>query len=415
MNHTTDKMSEPKIAEVKHVRGYVAPTETGRIRIVKSHEKLVEVDAKTESNIAKKEPTKTKELNIKSKDGLDRIRSLNGEIRAADFSKGTEKLSNSVLNLYRTNLNTSFDTILDSPDGIRNLYDGMNQRLLDIGFSNRYNLSAKQALIRITTPEYMRTLASKTNLVQQKLRSLGLSVNRVDPFTLSIDHPNTEKKVYVSNNPLDHITSDKLNKVVSVNDSHIVASVSQNDMNDFVFFMTNKKDGRMKTASAVTMYDQANNEFVNFGDALSKGALKKDIKSLDAFMRENVNPRKYSGDGYEWSLADSQVYEIKAMIMNRLATMQQKIEEEVKGGKDIMDLLQMGDTMFGGHALQKQAILVKQGMQATNRSFEMLASGTDAKSFAPNSPLQQKMSSFGEHLTNVESVINKVLDTALPE
>lgn len=416
MNQTIDKIQEPKISEVKRVRGYVAPTETGRVRIVRSHEKLVEVDAKEpKSNISNEEKgKKSNDLNIKSSDGLDRIRKLNEEIRQADFSGKTSNLSREVLKLYRTGLNSSFDKLLDAEDGIRNLYEGMNNSLTDMGFMNRYNLSAKQALIRITTPEYMKSLALKTNEVQKKLKSLGLNIDRVDPFTVVVNQENV-KPIYVSNNPLDHLTSNKLNKVVSANDSHIVASVNQNDMNDFVFFTTNKKDGRIKTASAVAMYDKENDNFVHFKDDVANGSLKADVNSLKDFVTKTVGSQKYSGKDYEWSLADSQVFEIKAMIMSRLSTMQEKIEEEVKGGNDPMDLLEMGDKMFGGHSLQKWAILVKQSMQATNNSFEMLARQTDAKSFAPGSPLEEKMRSFGDHKNSAESIIQNTLANAAPE
>jgi hypothetical protein len=34
-----------KVMELKQVRGYVAPTDTGTVRTVKAHKKLVEVDA----------------------------------------------------------------------------------------------------------------------------------------------------------------------------------------------------------------------------------------------------------------------------------------------------------------------------------------------------------------------------------
>ena len=396
-------MIEPKITEIKHVRGYVAPTDTGTVRLVRSHEKLVEVDVKKETKKEKKIDT----ANLNSKSTLNKISELNKSIRLADFSKDVSKLNRSVVDLYRAKINTNANPMIDANEGLKKIYDKMNKVLLNIGFENKYNLTAKQAMIKLSSPEYMKSLSSKTNMVQKRVNELGLKTTRIDPFTFSINQPN-KKSIYVSNNPLDHLTSEHLTGKIDEKSANILASINQNEMNDFVFFTTNKPSGGTKTASSVVTYNLNDREFYHHSDELAGGKSKRDVSVLGSFMNEKISKNRYEYHGR--SLADSQVFEVKAMIMQRLSTMQKEIEERVKEGEDPNAVVLIGDQMFGGHARERYAKEVKKAMQLSNSEFEGMAREMGVKSLATNSPLHSEILSFKMHSDAIVSIIEKTLE-----
>ena len=418
MEKSLDRSGEPveKVRELKKVRGYVAPTDTGTIRTVKAHTKLVEVDVKKEKKEKGSGVTgpSTKLPGAPTvKEAASKIKELNKLARASDFNGNTSKISELTTDFYRGGVNTSGDSLLNRSDGLATTLRDMNTSLLDIGFDNRYNLSAEAAMIKLTSPEYMRSMATKVGMVERRLKELGLSTSRLDPFTVAIEDADGKgKRIYVSNNPLDHITSREMSGKLTPEDVNVITGLHQDRMNDFVFYTATKPNGGTKTASATASYDPATKRFYHFEEPIAHGNDKKSAHLIDEVLRKETKSKKILPGSGRKSLADVEVFEIKAMISERLTTMQNEIEQEVKTGKSekLPSMVESVEKLFNRTTVGENfANEIGSAMKEVNDSFEKLAAVKTPKSFAYKSPLHQALQEFVAIRDNVIAMINKTL------
>lgn len=397
--------NKSKTRELKKVRGYVAPTDTGTVRTVSTHLKPVDV------NVTGETPEVEPEAKIAGaptvKEAANKIQALNNSIRKADFSKGTEKLSEATLDFFRAGVHTSTNLRLDSKDGLRKLYDEMSLFLNDIGFKNGYNLNAKDAMSKITDPNYIKTLAEKVNAVEKRIGELGLKTTRLDPFTVAIDDADgASKRILVSNNPLDMLTSQDINGKLGDNHINVLASVHQDKMNDFVFYTSPNTKGGIKGAAGVATYDPKAKQFYHHTDDVAAGSDANGVNAINDTVKKKLKAKKTSGSR---SIADIEVYEVKAMITERLTTMQSEIEKQVKGEKD-------GDSMMNSSTASKNFIdVIWESLKKFNAEFEHLVASGAETSMAFNSPLHQKLSQFTSARNDTVKAIREAIREYAPE
>lgn len=395
-----DKM-EPapveKTRELKKVRGYVAPTDTGTIRTVRPHEKLVEVDVKKEKKEkgAAEEP-KAPTTKIKGtstiEEAVARIGDLNKSIKEADFSKGTDSISKGVTTLYRGGVNTSKNLRIDQKDGIRKIYDELSGTLTSIGFVNKYNLSAQESLAKITDPAYIETLATKMNALEKRLGDLGLKSNRLDPFTVAIeDAEGPVNRIFITNNPLDFLSTHEFSGKLTEKNASAMASAHQDEMNDMVWYTANKLDGGSKTAVAIATFEPKSGKFYHHTDVIAAGSDAKAVEKINKVVKDTLKAKKTVQEGR--TFADVEVGEIRAMIAEQLTSKLNEIEQEIKDGGDkgmqeIDGMMNPNnvDTYFGD--------IVRHMITQMNHSFERLAATKSPRSLAFNSPLHQAASQF---------------------
>lgn len=410
MEHTIDKgnpEAPSKTRELKRVRGYVAPTETGGIRMVRSHEKLVEVDVKEEKSGNTPSPEEVKIKGAQTvNEAVSKISSLNKKAREANFSEDTDHISKATVGFYRGGVNTSSDPRLDQKDGLRKIFDDMNDSLNKVGFKNKFNLTSHQSFVKMTSERFIRNLAGKTSMVERKIKDVGLETKRMDPFTVQIKDE-MGNDVYVSNNPLDLMTAEKIGNINEKN-GNILTAIHQDQMNDFVFYTANKIDGGHKIASAIATYDPKTRKFYHYNDRIHE--------NLKPVLKDTLKSKKTLHDSGR-SLAEIEMWEVRAMITERLQTLQQEAENSVKGDNDTIEkLLKYGDGLFDKNAIMATyAKEINKSMSDMNKDFEDLVYKKSPKSLATGSPLHQKISIFKNAMNEIIGNIKDVLDDFSPE
>ena len=386
-----------KTRELKKVRGYVAPTETGTVRTVRPHEKLVEVDVKQEKSAkgAIEEP-KASATKIKGtstiEEAVARIGDLNKSIKEADFSKGTDAICKSVVDLYRGGVNTSKNLRIDQKDGLRKIFDELSGSLTSIGFINKYNLSAQESLAKITDPAYIKTLADKMNVLEKRLEDIGLKSSRLDPFTVAIeDAEGPANRIFISNNPLDFISTHEFSGKITEKNASTMASTHQDEMNDMVWYTANKLDGGNKTAVAVATFEPKSGKFYHHTDVIAAGSNAKGVEKINKVIKDNLKAKQTVEEGR--TFADVEVGEIRAMIAEQLTNKLNEIEKEIQSGGDAG--MQQIDGMMNPNDIDTYfGDIVQKMIGQMNGSFERLAATKNPRSLAFNSPLHQAASQF---------------------
>ncbi len=336
-----------KTRVLKTIKGYVAPTDTGTLRTVRPHLKPVDVNVKSDKPPAKGAPNSDIKIEGSDtvKDAVNKLNWLNNQVKLANFDKNTSTIGQAVLDFYRAGVHTSANQRLDSNDGLRGTYEEMSNFLNDIGFRNQFNMNAQDAMAKITDPDYVRKLANKASVVEQKFEESGLRTKRLDPFTVAIADPEgSSKRIYVSNNPLDILTSQDING--KLNDTHInvLSSFHQDLMNDFVFYTAANLRGGSKTAVGTATYVPKSGKFQHHTDTIAHGPDKNGSEVIDNILKNKLKSKRSNIK----SIADMEIFEMKAMITERLLSMESEIEKQVKGetgkgkygiGKDFVDLI----------------------------------------------------------------------------
>lgn len=398
LNKMEPKQPVAKMETVKKVRGYVAPTDTGTIRTVRAHEKLVKVDVKDKKTGSPSDIPKLKGT-LTHKEAADKLRGLSANIKNADFGKSTKSLTQSTVNFYRGGVNTSSNAKLDTPDGLRKVFDELQQSLLSVGFKNKYSLTAQEAMAKITSPSYVKELMNKVTAVHKRMKELGLDAERLDLFTIAInDAEGKQNRIYVSNNPLDFITADTIGKgKITEKNGNILASFHQNEMNDFVFYTANNLKGGTKTAAAVASYDPNAKKFNHYPNIVGKAS------AITSMLTNKLKSSMPTNHYHTHTIADREAFEIKAMVTEKLKSLQQEIEEEVKdtGKGESMDGVLSSDyiTQYFGDIFEKS-------LKGPNAEFTNFAAKANPRSLAKGSPLNGALQDVAEAGRHVSSAIH---------
>jgi hypothetical protein len=319
--------------------------------------------------------------------------------------------------LYREAINTTPNKVLDSKDGLRNVLDSMNSTLGEIGFNNETKKTAQEAMGRLTSEEYMRSLAEKTTEIDKRLQRDGLSTSRLDSFTVSIDGESKNGKIYVSNNPIDIMSAQPITDRVGEQNIGVLSAPNQDKLNDFVMYTSNYTRGGSKGAIYIGTYDPKTDLFYHHSDGIGRDTQGlEDLRRIltEKLKSERKQQKELSSNRRERTFADSQVYEIKAMISDKLKGMQKDAEERVKGGKDPLSMiLERGSAPFDNEFIRQNfGDVIEKAMAPINENF--MTTVIDQKSMAPNSPAHQILLDFRGEFDTIVKTINDALVELTP-
>lgn len=108
---------------------------------------------------------------------------------------------------------------------------------------------------------------------------------RLDPFTITIEGVgNTDQRVYISNNPLDLMTSKSLTGPIDERNGDVISAINQFYTNDLVFYMKKTPNHKNKSTVAVVTFDPLEKKFYHHISQPVIGKNKQEVKYMSTVL-----------------------------------------------------------------------------------------------------------------------------------